>query len=264
MVDPGVINDFCKEFMPDLSAKVFRTYNASFTLERELSRFDPKELVDPRNQDELLKFYNEANRKVAILCNHQKAVGKGHGDSIKKMQGGLDDLQEQLDMYKKHLKAQEDKKNPAVEADANRTDDEAYMKFIKALPKDKEATKKKMVMLKQRIEKKANEMDAKEMNKNVSLTTSRINYMDPRITISWCKKWGLDVKKIFSQSVIVKFPWAMDVSTDYKFFTGDGDIPPPPGTDGMTNGTGAVKRDFSGSSSGSSGDDSDAKRPKFS
>ena len=30
------LNEFLKEFMDDLSAKVFRTYNASVTLQKEL------------------------------------------------------------------------------------------------------------------------------------------------------------------------------------------------------------------------------------
>lgn len=33
---------YFKNFMDDLSAKVFRTYNASFTLQAELNRFDVK------------------------------------------------------------------------------------------------------------------------------------------------------------------------------------------------------------------------------
>lgn len=37
-INPGRLNEFLKNFMDDLSAKVFRTYNASFTLEQELSR----------------------------------------------------------------------------------------------------------------------------------------------------------------------------------------------------------------------------------
>lgn len=35
-VNPGKLNDFLKNFMEDLSAKVFRTYNASVTLQQEL------------------------------------------------------------------------------------------------------------------------------------------------------------------------------------------------------------------------------------
>ena len=36
LINAGKLNDFLKTFMPDLSAKVFRTYNASVTLETQL------------------------------------------------------------------------------------------------------------------------------------------------------------------------------------------------------------------------------------
>jgi DNA topoisomerase-1 len=34
-------------------------------------------------------------------------------------------------------------------------------------------------------------------NKNVALGTSKINYMDPRITISWCKNKEVPIERIF-------------------------------------------------------------------
>ena len=53
--------------MPGLTAKVFRTYNASFTLQQQLD-----ELTDPSdNVAAKMLSYNRANREVAILCNHQ-------------------------------------------------------------------------------------------------------------------------------------------------------------------------------------------------
>ena len=33
IIHAGKLNDYFKNFMPDLSAKVFRTYNASITLQ---------------------------------------------------------------------------------------------------------------------------------------------------------------------------------------------------------------------------------------
>ena len=32
------------------------------------------------------------------------------------------------------------------------------------------------------------QMKNKEDNKEVSLSTSKINYMDPRVTVAWCKR----------------------------------------------------------------------------
>lgn len=41
--------------------------------------------------DDKVKFYTDANREVAILCNHQRTVAKNFGDQMKKMEDGLKD-----------------------------------------------------------------------------------------------------------------------------------------------------------------------------
>lgn len=53
--------------------------------------------------------------------------------------------------------------------------------------------------------------------KNISLGTSKINYIDPRISIAFLKKNNLPVDKIFSKTLQEKFKWAMDVDTDFVF-----------------------------------------------
>ena len=35
---------------------------------------------------EKIKAYNDANRRVAILCNHKRTVGAAHGSQMEKMQ----------------------------------------------------------------------------------------------------------------------------------------------------------------------------------
>lgn len=49
----------------------------------------------------------------------------------------------------------------------------------------------------------------KEDNKNVSLTTSKVNYIDPRIVCSWAAKYDVPISRVFSQTLQKKFPWAM-------------------------------------------------------
>uniref|UniRef100_A0A8C2BC08 DNA topoisomerase n=1 Tax=Cyprinus carpio TaxID=7962 RepID=A0A8C2BC08_CYPCA len=69
-------------FMPGLTAKVFRTYNASITLQQQL-----RELHNPKdNVAEKLLSYNRANRAVAILCNHQRAPPKTFEQSMANQQ----------------------------------------------------------------------------------------------------------------------------------------------------------------------------------
>jgi DNA topoisomerase-1 len=68
MVNPTKLNDYLKDSMDDLSAKVFRTYNASVTLQEELQKgnFDDEQT----SVEQKVKYYEDCNRKVAILCNH--------------------------------------------------------------------------------------------------------------------------------------------------------------------------------------------------
>ena len=67
--------------MPGLSAKVFRTYNASFTMS-ELLKALPRTNISTQ---EKIKLYNDCNRKVAILCNHKRTVGASHEAQMEKM-----------------------------------------------------------------------------------------------------------------------------------------------------------------------------------
>jgi DNA topoisomerase I len=67
--------------MKGLSAKVFRTYNASITFQNQLDEGTPED----GTLQEKLNHYNHANRMVAILCNHQRAAPKTHDQSMAKM-----------------------------------------------------------------------------------------------------------------------------------------------------------------------------------
>jgi DNA topoisomerase-1 len=174
-VSPVIVNEYFKEFMEDLSAKVFRTFNASNTLQSELAKFDASK-KDSYSQDQLLKFYNDANRQVAILCNHQKAVSKTHQASMDKMEETKKKMEGDYRILKKHLQHIQDPSKPAPNA--------GEMK----LPRDEVGCKKKIAEVKMRLDKQNNVMQEKEDNKLVSLGTSKVNYMDPRITVAWCKK----------------------------------------------------------------------------
>lgn len=74
-IDPSILNKYFQNYMPGLSAKVFRTYNASKTMQDEINKI-PSNLTDPNIgtiQEKLYQF-NSANRTVAILCNHQRSI----------------------------------------------------------------------------------------------------------------------------------------------------------------------------------------------
>jgi len=81
-----VMNKHLNELMEGLTAKVFRTYNASWTLQQQLDK-----LTDPNETEaEKILSYNRANRAVAILCNHQRSVPKTHAKSMENLKAKID------------------------------------------------------------------------------------------------------------------------------------------------------------------------------
>ena len=177
-IDPSKVNAHLQTLMPGLTIKVFRTYNASITLYRLL-----EETTKPKATVPIMKStYDEANKEVAILCNHQKGESKQH-------QAGMDKLNDK----KKEL--------------------EKEMKELRKADKNH----KKLPSLKQRIEKLKLQMETKESLKTVSLGTSKINYLDPRITIAWCKKNEVPLPTVYTKALIQKFNWAMCEEPDYVF-----------------------------------------------
>uniref|UniRef100_UPI003AAF7FEE DNA topoisomerase 1 isoform X5 n=1 Tax=Centroberyx gerrardi TaxID=166262 RepID=UPI003AAF7FEE len=81
-LNTSILNKHLQELMDGLTAKVFRTYNASITLQQQL-----KELTCPEDGvPAKILSYNRANRAVAILCNHQRAPPKTFEKSMQNLQ----------------------------------------------------------------------------------------------------------------------------------------------------------------------------------
>ncbi|RYR08511.1 hypothetical protein Ahy_B05g076242 [Arachis hypogaea] len=74
--------------MPGLTAKVFRTFNASITLDDMLN----KETKEGDVVEKIL-VYQHANKQVAIICNHQRSVSKSHSSQIEKLTNKIGELQ---------------------------------------------------------------------------------------------------------------------------------------------------------------------------
>lgn len=72
--------------------------------------------------------------------------------------------------------------------------------------------------LEQRIETMELQAQDKEDNKEVALGTSKINYIDPRLTVVFSKKFNVPIEKFFSKSLREKFEWAIkSVEQDWEF-----------------------------------------------
>ena len=243
------LNKHLQKLMDGLTAKVFRTYNASHTFQKELE----KTPIDATLQEKILAF-NRSNREVAILCNHQKSVSKGHDGQMKKIRDKLLGfcyqqmlIQEKLDQHtldikeelvqevteewiKEHLEMEtelnEKKLIKSYErySEKQKEKQEEVMTFeefkvSKTVAKEKNEEKllKEYEKLNERIEQMQTTMTDKDEGKTTSLGTSKQNYIDPRITVAWCKKFQVPVEKMLNKSLREKFKWALSVDESWLF-----------------------------------------------
>jgi len=263
-INPTMLNNHLKQFMDGLSAKVFRTYNASRTLQEELRKTESSNSSWSRMAAaEKVVEYNNANREVAILCNHQRSVSKAQETQLTNIEGKLIQLKKQKSVLKKMLsylnKGKDTDKVPMKKQDEKKLAEEAVKgverakmmknkaktneEKIKATEADEKAKERKRevaaIKFKQahlwekvpttdqvakkiqnwsaKIAKMEMDLKHKDDNKEVSLGTSKINYMDPRITVAWCKRNEVPIEKVFSKTLRDKFNWAMAVKPDWEF-----------------------------------------------
>lgn len=275
-LDPSILNKRFQGYMPGLTAKVFRTYNASKTMQDQLDLI-PNEGTPA---EKVVKF-NAANRTVAILCNHQRSVAKGHeaaihkiNDRIKEMLWQkirlkrmilqldkslkkkkpeyfeeLEDLtkEDELEIHKvviererdkqhKKFKRENEKRQEAGEKLLPESELKEALKKVDDLEKEyaKEAKTGKPELkpanvtvdklesqvekLEQRIANTSLQLKDKEDNSEVALGTSKINYIDPRLSVVFCKKFNVPIEKIFTKTLRDKFKWAIEsVDENWRF-----------------------------------------------
>ncbi|XP_067323345.1 DNA topoisomerase I, mitochondrial [Anolis sagrei] len=193
------LNKHLQDLMAGLTAKVFRTYNASITLQEQLDTLTKKK----DSVAAKLLSYNRANRAVAILCNHQRATPKTYEKSMKNLQAKIDCKRDQLCDAEKELKRA--KAEHKAKKDA----------------KSKAALEKKIKRI-ETIEEQLAKLDMqatdKEENKQIALGTSKLNYLDPRITVAWCKRFDVPIEKIYNKTQREKFAWAIAMTDEnFKF-----------------------------------------------
>uniref|UniRef100_A0A8C4GYU8 DNA topoisomerase I n=1 Tax=Dicentrarchus labrax TaxID=13489 RepID=A0A8C4GYU8_DICLA len=181
-LNTNMLNKHLSSLMPGLTAKVFRTYNASITLQQQL-----KELTNKSdNVAEKLLSYNRANRAVAILCNHQRAPPKTFDQSMANLQAKVRTaLLGLLHTVAYHI-------NIYLRMEVKRCEEQLLKMEVQATDR--------------------------EENKQIALGTSKLNYLDPRISVAWSKNVEVPVEKIYNKSQRDKFAWAIDMTeADFEF-----------------------------------------------
>ena len=118
-----------------------------------------------------------------MLCNHQKNINKSTNKQL-----------ERLDEMIKKTKTK-----------------------IRQAKRSKKKNPQKIAKLQSTLKKLRAKKELKTELKNISLGTSKVNYIDPRITIAFLKKHNLPLDKIFSKTLQEKFKWAMDTDVNFVF-----------------------------------------------
>ncbi len=81
-----------------------------------------------------------------------------------------------------------------------------------------ESLKRKIASLETRLHKKQIAKTDKEENKTIALGTSKLNYLDPRISIAWCRRYNVPIDKDNNKTERLKVEWAMQMTErDFQF-----------------------------------------------
>ncbi|KAK9478721.1 hypothetical protein V1514DRAFT_330235 [Lipomyces japonicus] len=265
-LDPPTLNRHLQNYMPGLTAKVFRTFNASKTMQDQLAKIANKGTVN-----EKYVAYNAANRAVAILCNHQRTVSKSHEQSVGKIEdkileiklqryrlkqsiaqlipsrvtqdadffkvdreltdetiARLHDLiiEREIEKIKRKFQRENEKKISEDEKPLPESDLTERLNVISDLQKKLnqeqsgevdvkpgltvEKLESQIEKLNERITNTELQLKDKEDNSTVALTTSKINYIDPRLSVMFAKKFEVPIEKLFSKTLRDKFKWAIE------------------------------------------------------
>lgn len=133
-----------------------------------------------KSEDALEKVtkYNLANISVAKLCNHRRGV-EVNDEKVEKLHKDIEDIDEKL----------------------------------------KVATGKRVQTLEtQKRKKEITINEIKEGGGELSCTTSKANYLDPRITVAWAEKFDVPIEKLFTATLRKKYDWAIKTTAkNWKF-----------------------------------------------
>jgi DNA topoisomerase-1 len=168
-----------KDNLPNLTAKVFRTYIATAIVKERLAT---PTLKVHKNESEFKKVYvaKIANLEAAITCNHKKGIDPRNPASKKsweKFEQSIANKKEKIRQLKVELK------------------EKKWKTELQKLKKE------------QRLEKLEFQLRLQQETKDYNLGTSLRNYIDPRVFKSWCEFVNLDWTKIYTSTLQRKFKW---------------------------------------------------------
>ena len=134
----------------------------------------------------------QANKEVALLLNHRNVVSKVDRKSIEKLYSDIKSKAEEVDKAKKKSENGDD------EGGVRKT----VLQRLTA----------QLAILEHQLSERLSSDD-----ENLCLETSKLNYLDPRITVAWCRKNDVELEKVFSDKLRDNFRWSLDTEEQFRF-----------------------------------------------
>jgi DNA topoisomerase-1 len=182
-VNSSKVNAFLRSIdrknMPNLTAKVFRTYVATQVVKESLKN-PPVEVNKNFNEARKVYVAKMANLQAAMTCNHKKGVDPNNPaakKSLEKFEDSVANKRAKIEVLKSELKARKYK----TESQARKAE--------------------------KRLEKLQLQLKLQEETKDYNLGTSLRNYVDPRVFKAWADYLDLDWTKIYTATLQRKFKW---------------------------------------------------------
>ena len=201
LISTNDVNNYLKKFMKKLTARVFRTYNSSKLYQDEIlnaikALSSGKENKNHYNASKGFSYNvrasaNSKNASASAKSSTSVAITKGKysTEDILKI---INDANIAVAMLCNHQK--------------NITKRESVKDKIAKLDKDSKSYKDKIKKIKE-----------KEKSAHLALGTSKMNYIDPRITIATLKRFNIPLDKYYNERELNKFKWATETEKSFIF-----------------------------------------------
>jgi DNA topoisomerase-1 len=200
------VNKYFSGIVKGLTAKVFRTYQATTVVKDYLMEHDN---IKGKTANEKLYHAKMANLEAAKMCNHKRTIPKTFDQVLEKKRDTIKNAEK--DQPSK--KTQEALKKVESSLPKTETQKKSKEKRIKTL---NEQIKKQKQKHKERVEKLKLQIDLSEKTRDYNLGTSLRNYIDPRVIKAWTDEVGVEWEKLYTAALQKKFLWVKNENTEWK------------------------------------------------
>ena len=200
------VNKYFSGIVKGLTAKVFRTYQATTVVKDYLMEHDN---IKGKTANEKLYHAKMANLEAAKMCNHKRTIPKTFDQVLEKKRDTIKNAEK--DQPSK--KTQEALKKVESSLPKTETQKKSKEKRIKTLNGQIKKQKQKH---KERVEKLKLQIDLSEKTRDYNLGTSLRNYIDPRVIKAWTDEVGVEWEKLYTSALQKKFLWVKNENTEWK------------------------------------------------